>query len=134
MMWEPCNFNDVEGIEQALKRGANPNATDRDGNTALLLCAERGFAESMDFLLRKCKCDVNAQVNARMHKCSNAQALNAQMHKCTNGQMHKCSNAQVLNAQMHKYTNAKCTNAQVLNAQMPNAQINAKCANAQTPE
>jgi len=61
LLWTPCSLNDVEGIEHALKRGANVNARDVDGNTALHRCAERGFIESLSFLLRHTKCDVNAQ-------------------------------------------------------------------------
>ena len=63
LLWEPCSYNDVAGIERALKRGANVNATDPDGNTALLLAAERGFTESLEYLLRRCECNVNAQNN-----------------------------------------------------------------------
>lgn len=56
-----CN-GDNTAIETLLKEGADINAKDNDGNTALILAASRCHYETVQ-LLTKAGCDVNAKNN-----------------------------------------------------------------------
>ena len=55
-----CATATAEQIQSAIKRGANPNAKDKDGWTALMNAARHNTAQSIRALL-KAGADVNAQ-------------------------------------------------------------------------
>ena len=57
-----CKFGDAREIEEALRNGANANAKDNDGWTALMQAAVHGHTETAELLLKH-GADVNAKRN-----------------------------------------------------------------------
>ncbi|MBQ3456291.1 MAG: ankyrin repeat domain-containing protein, partial [Synergistaceae bacterium] len=55
-----CEEGDTQGIMEAINAGANINAQDNDGKTALMLIAENGHKEIVNVLI-KAGADVNAK-------------------------------------------------------------------------
>ena len=57
-----CRSRDARKVEEAIMNGANVNATDDYGNTALMLAASHGQTEVAEVLLKH-GADVNAKNN-----------------------------------------------------------------------
>ena len=74
---ELADMADAAAVAKALREGANPNARDKDGQTALIRAATKGKADSVAVLLRA-GADVNAQDEwgrtALMHAARNGNA------------------------------------------------------------